>query len=52
MLIECAAKAIDVVGARRAGLRPFLMDPLGLHHDADYDRVDSLTDLANRIVHD
>ena len=30
---------IDVVGARRAGLRPFLVDPLGLHHDADYDRV-------------
>jgi putative hydrolase of the HAD superfamily len=40
---------IDVVGARRAGLRPVLMDPLGLHHDADYDRVDSLTDLAHRI---
>jgi len=38
--------AIDVVGARRAGLRPFLMDPLGLHHDADFDRVDSLADLA------
>ena len=33
---------IDVVGARRAGLRPFLIDPLGLHHDADYDRVESL----------
>ena len=40
---------IDVVGARRAGLRPVLMDPLGLHHDADYDRVDSLADLAARI---
>lgn len=37
---------IDVVGARRAGLRPFLMDPLGLHHDADHDRVGSLTELA------
>jgi putative hydrolase of the HAD superfamily len=41
--------AIDVVGARRAGLRPVLMDPCGLHHDAEYDRVDSLTDLAARI---
>ena len=37
---------IDVVGARRAGLRPFLVDPLGLHHEADYDRVDSLAELA------
>jgi putative hydrolase of the HAD superfamily len=42
--------AIDVVGARRAGLRPFLMDPFGLHHDADYDRIDSLSDLAARIT--
>ncbi|MEO6469914.1 MAG: HAD family hydrolase [Acidimicrobiia bacterium] len=41
--------AFDVVGARRAGLRPFLMDPLGLHHAADYDRVDSLADLADRV---
>jgi putative hydrolase of the HAD superfamily len=42
--------AIDVVGARRAGLQPVLMDPLGLHHEADYDRVDSLTELARRIT--
>jgi putative hydrolase of the HAD superfamily len=42
--------AIDVVGARRAGLRPVLMDPLGLHHDADFDRVDSLADLAGRVA--
>jgi putative hydrolase of the HAD superfamily len=42
--------AIDVVGARRAGLRPVLMDPLGLHHDADYDRVGSLADLAARLA--
>jgi FMN phosphatase YigB (HAD superfamily) len=41
---------IDVVGARRAGLRPFLVDPLELHLDADYDRVSSLTDLAQRIT--
>lgn len=42
--------AIDVVGARRAGLRPVLMDPFGFHHHADYDRVDSLADLAERIA--
>ncbi len=41
--------AFDVVGARRAGLRPFLMDPLGLHVDADFDRVASLAELAERI---
>jgi FMN phosphatase YigB (HAD superfamily) len=41
--------AIDVVGARRAGLRPFLMDPFDLHHDADYDRTSSLADLAASI---
>ncbi len=40
---------IDVVGARRAGIRPFVMDPLGLHEDADYDRVASLADLADRV---
>ena len=42
--------AIDVVGARRAGLRPFLMDPLGLHVDADYDRTESLSALARQII--
>jgi len=41
--------AIDVVGARRAGLRPFVIDPLGLHHEADYDRVGSLSELAELI---
>lgn len=40
---------IDVVGARRAGLRPFLVDPLGLHHGADHDRIGSLTELAARV---
>ena len=38
--------AIDVVGARRAGLRPFIIDPLGVHVDKDYDRVESLTEMA------
>ena len=42
--------AIDVVGARRAGIRPFLMDPLGLHLGADYERVPSLTALADLIT--
>lgn len=37
---------IDIVGARRAGIRPFLLDPLELHLGAGYDRVSSLADLA------
>jgi len=41
--------AIDVVGARRAGIRPFVVDPLGLHADADYESVASLTDLASLV---
>jgi len=41
---------IDVVGARRAGLRPFLMDPLGLHQHADYERIASLSELAHVVV--
>ncbi len=42
--------AIDVVGARRAGIRPFLMDPLGLHLEASYDRIPSLAALAELIA--
>jgi FMN phosphatase YigB (HAD superfamily) len=42
--------AIDVVGARRAGIRPFLMDPLGLHFDASYERIPSLVGLAKLIA--
>jgi FMN phosphatase YigB (HAD superfamily) len=41
---------IDVVGARRAKLRPIVMDPFDLHLDADYDRVASLEELAQRIA--
>lgn len=41
---------IDVVGSWRAGLRPVLMDPLGLHHHAEYDRVGSLSELAERVT--
>jgi putative hydrolase of the HAD superfamily len=40
---------IDVVGARKAGLWPVLMDPYSLHLDADYDRVGSLAELAERV---
>jgi FMN phosphatase YigB (HAD superfamily) len=42
--------AIDVVGARRAGIRPYLMDPLGLHLDAGYERISSLAALAELIA--
>lgn len=38
--------AIDVVGARRAGIRPFVIDPLGLHADEEHDAVASLVELA------
>src|SRR5262245_38522695 len=36
---------IDIVGARNAGIRPFLLDPLGLYGEVDCDRIDSLTRL-------
>jgi putative hydrolase of the HAD superfamily len=39
---------IDVVGARKAGLHPVLMDPFGLHDGDEYDRVASLQELADR----
>jgi FMN phosphatase YigB (HAD superfamily) len=42
--------AIDVVGARRAGIQPYLMDPLGLHFDAGYERISSLAALAELIA--
>jgi putative hydrolase of the HAD superfamily len=37
---------IDIVGARAAGLHPVLMDPYQFHLEADYDRVASLSELA------
>lgn len=40
----------DVLGARRAGLRPFLMDPYGFQSSVDCERVRSLTDLAQVLV--
>jgi putative hydrolase of the HAD superfamily len=42
--------AIDIVGARRAGMRPILMDPLGLHLGAGYERIPSLVALAELIA--
>ena len=45
------AMSIDVVGARKAGLRPVLMDPFELHLDADYARVGSLAELARLVDH-
>jgi putative hydrolase of the HAD superfamily len=38
--------AIDVAGARAAGLMPIVLDPYGLQADADYVRVRSLGELA------
>ncbi len=38
--------AIDVVGARRAGIRPLLMDPHRFNAHLDVDRVRSLADVA------
>jgi putative hydrolase of the HAD superfamily len=42
--------AIDIVGARRAGIRPYLLDPLGIHLDAGYERIASLAELAEFIA--
>jgi putative hydrolase of the HAD superfamily len=41
--------AFDVVGARRAGLRPWVLDPLGLHGGQGYDTAESLGHLAQII---
>ena len=40
---------IDVVGARRAGLWPIVMDPFGFNAGADYARVSSLVDVAEMV---
>jgi len=41
---------IDVVGAWRAGIRPFVIDPLGIHRGAAFDRTASLADLAEEVA--
>ena len=40
----------DIVGARRAGLRPILMDPFGLSGDFGVTCVTSLSELAGKIL--
>jgi putative hydrolase of the HAD superfamily len=40
---------IDVIGARKAGIHPVVMDPFGFQHGADYERVGSLAELADRL---
>src|SRR5262249_54911929 len=36
---------IDVIGARSAGLTPYLLDPLGLYENVDCERIDRLARL-------
>ena len=40
---------VDVVGARRAGLRALLLDPHGLYEGFDVERVATLNELAGRL---
>ena len=42
--------AIDVVGARAAGLRPIVMDPFDVHDGLDCDRVGSLHQVAAMVI--
>ena len=42
--------AIDAVGARRGGLRPFILDPLGIHPSDEYTPVASLVALAELVA--
>jgi putative hydrolase of the HAD superfamily len=41
--------AIDVIGARSAGIRPLVIDPHGFHTGRDYDTVASLREVATLI---
>lgn len=40
---------IDVVGARAAGIRPFVIDPFGFHGGHDYETVATLRDVATLV---
>ena len=40
-----SVSAVDVVGARRAGLRPVLLDPLEIGVGGDYPRLRALSEL-------
>ena len=42
---------VDVVGARRAGLRPLLLDPHDLYEAFDVDRISSLGQLVDYVSH-
>ncbi len=42
--------ANDVVGARAAGMQPFLIDPYDDHAGADYARIKSVADLISLAV--
>ncbi|MDQ1467063.1 MAG: putative hydrolase of the superfamily [Actinomycetota bacterium] len=41
---------IDVVGARAAGVHPFVIDPYGFHAGRDYESVASLREIAARVI--
>jgi HAD superfamily hydrolase (TIGR01549 family) len=41
---------VDVAGARNSGIRPMLIDPLGLYQDYDVDRVRTLDELADCLI--
>jgi HAD superfamily hydrolase (TIGR01549 family) len=41
---------VDVAGARASGLRPMLIDPLGLYEGYDVERVRTLGELAERLA--
>jgi len=40
---------VDVLGARAAGIRAVLLDPAGLYHEYDCQRVGSLTEFVDRL---
>ena len=40
---------VDVMGARAAGIRAVLLDPAGLYHEYDCQRVGSLTEFVDRL---
>ena len=42
--------ANDVVGARAAGMQPFLLDPYDDHADADYTRINAVSELISLAV--
>ena len=42
--------AIDVVGARAAGVRPLVIDPYGVHENLDCDVVESLCEVAAMVT--